>query len=207
MKNQIFKVILIGGAPMTGKSSIARIIASQLKYGCLSTDDLGEAISSVTMHETHPEFHYMNGLDYRQYYIKKSEDELKEDILNQHKAIWPAIERLIQIHSTWSTPIVIEGWAIHPEFIKNLKYVVYPLFLVAPNDVIEKRIIENDFSKGSTDEGEMRRKYKARSIWFNEKIIAEANRLKLKVFENKQIISLEEIADDIIQNGYLEKNI
>jgi hypothetical protein len=40
-----------------------------------------------------------------------------------------------------------------------------------------QRIMENDFSKGSSDEGEMRRKYKALSIWFNEKIISEANQL------------------------------
>jgi hypothetical protein len=48
----------------------------------------------------------------------------------------------------------------------------------------------------------MRRKYKACSIWFNEKIISEANQLNLNVFENKK-----EITEDLIKNGSLKKKI
>ena len=42
------RVILIGGAPMSGKTAVAHMLAATLGYGCLSTDDLGAAIRAVT---------------------------------------------------------------------------------------------------------------------------------------------------------------
>jgi len=59
------RVILIGGAPMSGKTMVAHRLAATLGYGCLSTDDLGEAIRAVTTKDSHPHLHPMDGYDYR----------------------------------------------------------------------------------------------------------------------------------------------
>jgi cytidylate kinase len=48
------RVILIGGAPMSGKTTVAQMLAATLGYGCLSTDDLGAAIRAVTTKDSHP---------------------------------------------------------------------------------------------------------------------------------------------------------
>jgi 2-phosphoglycerate kinase len=48
------RVILIGGAPMTGKTTVAHMLAATLGYGCLATDDLGEAIRAVTTKDSIP---------------------------------------------------------------------------------------------------------------------------------------------------------
>ena len=35
------KVILIGGSPMSGKTTLALKLAAKYEYGCVSTDDIG----------------------------------------------------------------------------------------------------------------------------------------------------------------------
>jgi len=59
------RVMLIGGAPMSGKTTVAHRLAATLGYGCLSTDDLGEAMRAVTTKDSHPHLHPMDGYDYR----------------------------------------------------------------------------------------------------------------------------------------------
>ena len=48
------RVILVGGAPMSGKTTVTSRLAATLGYGCLSTDDLGEALRAVTAENSHP---------------------------------------------------------------------------------------------------------------------------------------------------------
>ena len=71
---KIPKVIVIGGAPIVGKSAAPRRLAVRLEYGCISTDDPNQAIRAATSRESHPAFHAMDGLDYREYYISYSVD-------------------------------------------------------------------------------------------------------------------------------------
>ena len=59
------KVVYLGGVPMVGKTTVARILACRLCYSSISTDDIGIAIGSVTMTDRHP-------IDYREYYIANS---------------------------------------------------------------------------------------------------------------------------------------
>ena len=111
------KVILIGGAPMTGKSAAARLVAAQLGYGCMSTDDIGQAIEAVTTPQSHPALHRMVGQDYREYYVARSITQLIADAEVRHAALWPALERIIVSHASWGTPLVLEGWALQPDAV------------------------------------------------------------------------------------------
>ncbi|MBT3994823.1 MAG: hypothetical protein HOF01_03400 [Chloroflexi bacterium] len=109
------KVLVIGGPPMVGKSSVARSIASRLGYGCTSTDDIGLAIKTVTTADTHPRSHAMDGVDYRDYYTTRSVEQLLADGMGMHEEMWPGIEASIRSHADWGLPIVYEGWAMWPE--------------------------------------------------------------------------------------------
>ena len=42
---------------MSGKTTVAHMLAAKLGYGCLSTDDLGEAMRAVTTKDAHPHLH------------------------------------------------------------------------------------------------------------------------------------------------------
>jgi len=138
------KVVLIGGAPMTGKTTVARKLAAQLGYACLSTDDLGEAIRAITTCKSHPDLHPMTGYDYREYYICHSLEELIRHTQKQHKASWPAVEAVIRTHAAWGQPIVIEGWNIYPEWVNQLELPnIKSIWFIADEKLLEHRIREN----------------------------------------------------------------
>ena len=167
------KVILIGGSPMSGKTTLAIKLAAKYEYGCISTDDIGEIIGTVS--EVNP----MKDFDYREYYVSKSIEDLINDISLYHRRLWPSIKHLIEIHSAWSTPIIIEGWALYPKLVESIKNdSLRTIWLVPDEDVLEQRLIShNDFYRGSSDEKEMITNYLRRSFWHNETISKEANEL------------------------------
>jgi 2-phosphoglycerate kinase len=177
------KVILIGGAPMIGKSTLARKLAAQLEYGCLSTDDLGQAIGAVTTVQSHLALHEMDGIDYREYYITRSVDDLIADAERRHAALWPAITQVITGHATWGYPVVVEGWALYPSRVAQLAFPnSTSLWLVADDEVLEARVRSAvAFYRGASDEEAMIRHFKARSRWHNRRIQEEATVLGFPV--------------------------
>ena len=166
------RVILIGGAPMVGKTTVASRLAATLGYGCLSTDDLGEALRAVTTKDSHPHLHPMEGYDYREYYITRSLDALIADVSLEHQALWPAIQRVIHKHATWGTPIVMEGWSLWPERVIQLRLPsVQALWLVAQEETLRDRMGKaRAFYGGASDEEAMRQQYLARSFWYNTRL-------------------------------------
>ena len=168
------KVILIGGSPLSGKTTLSTILATSYGYSHISTDDIGEILQTAL------DIDPMNGLDYKEYYIKKSPEELETEAYEYHKKIFPAIERLIGIHSCWSNPLIMEGWALYPEMLKQIKGEnVKKIWLVCEPEVLQKRLVRNKpFYSDSTDKDAMISKYLGRSIWHNDKIWNECKATK-----------------------------
>lgn len=117
----------------------------------------------------------MKGHDYREYYIEKSIDDIISDTTEYHEKMWLSIKRLIEIHSTWSNPSIIEGWALYPRLVKEFDSEnIKKLWLVCDNKLLERRLIEaKEFYKGATDENLMISNYLKRSIWHNKNIFEE----------------------------------
>jgi len=93
------KVLILDGPLMIGKLSVARLLASRLTYGCISTDDIGLTIKSSTTSETHPRLHSMDDIDYREYYIEHSAEEILAEGMDAHEEMWPGIEAIIKTHA------------------------------------------------------------------------------------------------------------
>ena len=184
---------------MVGKTTVARIIAGRLNYDCISTDDIGAAIASVTDRDSHPAFHYMEHDDYREYYVTSSRDELIRDINNQHEALWPALRTLFRNHSTWSTDTVVEGWALRPEYVSRLSGDIAGLFLLSDEALIEERTRSSDFSQGASDKEEMIRRYLDRSLWYNAHLRDQVERLGLRAISITSKMPPQEIADEIFR--------
>lgn len=193
------KVMFIGGAPMVGKTTIASIIASRLQYSTISTDDVGAAITAVTESASHPAFHYMGNQDYREYYIASNKDELIRDINNQHEALWPGLLALFQIHSTWGTAAIIEGWALRPSYVAQLCGDISGMFLLSDDALIEKRIRADDFSKGASDEETMIQRYLERSLWYNAQLRDQVTRRGLNAISISLDMEPEDIADECMR--------
>jgi|GEM_PF-482397 len=193
------KVIFIGGAPMVGKTTVARIIACRLRRDCISTDDIGNAIASVTDPVSHPAFHYMGDRDYREYYIASTQNELIRDINNQHQALWPALSTLFRNHSTWSTAAVIEGWALRPDYVSQLSGAIDGLFLLSDEALIEKRIRASSFSAGASDEETMIQRYLERSLRYNAQLRDQVVHQGLKGISVSSEMQPDEIVDECLR--------
>ncbi len=163
------KVILIGGSPMSGKSTLAARFSGLHGYNHISTDDIGQILQTVM------DISPMKGMDYREYYIKKTHEELIFESFEYHKKIFPAVERLISIHSKWGNPIIIEGWALYPELLKNITDDnVKKIWLLSDKTILKERLDKNKaFYFGASNEEEMKSKYLQRSLWHNEKLLSE----------------------------------
>jgi len=67
------KVILIGGSPMSGKSTLATRLSACYEYSHISTDDIGEILQTAL------DINPMKEFDYREYYIQKPFEELANE--------------------------------------------------------------------------------------------------------------------------------
>ena len=185
------KVIYLGGAPMLGKTTTARMLACRLGYCSISTDDIGIAIGSVTRRESHP-------IDYREYYIVNSLQVLIRDINAEHERLWPALRAIIQKHEAWDYPLVIEGYALRPSYVHSLTGDVFGVFLLADNVLIEKRVRSSNFSERASNVELMIERYCGRSLWYNAMLREEVARLGLKALDISEEMRPEEIVDECL---------
>jgi 2-phosphoglycerate kinase len=186
------QVIYLGGAPMLGKTTAARILACRLGYSSISTDDIGVAVGAMTKRDQ-PE------IDYREYYIVNSLEELIQDANAGHERKWPAYRAVIHRHATWDYPLVIEGYALRPSRVHTLTGDVSGVFLLADEALIEKRVRASDFSEGASNVELMIERYCARSIWHNAMLREEVARLGLKALEISDGMRPEEIVDECLR--------
>ena len=185
------QVIYIGGAPMLGKTTAARILACRLGYSYISTDDIGVAIGAITERDR-PE------IDYREYYIVNSLEELIQDMNTGHERKWPALRAVIQRHEAWDYPLVIEGYGLRPSYVHSLTGDVSGVFLLADEALIEKRVRSSDFSEGASNVQTMVERYCARAFWYNAMLRAEVARLGLNALEVCEGMRPEEIVDECL---------
>jgi len=194
------EVILIGGSPMSGKTTVASKIASKLGYPCISTDDLWIVANELTTKETHPQLHYMNKLKFMEYYLSKEKEELFTDINNCHKALWPAIKAVIEAHIKWNGSAVIEGYALYPKEIAKMRDDnIKPLWLICENDVFSKRYDDHreGFMEGCEDPVKMKDNYVGRSNLHNKLIFKGVEKYDFP----KISINLASQKDSIIGGG------
>lgn len=173
------KVILIGGAPNTGKTTVSRIIASRLNYGCLSTDDLLKAITSVTTPASHPAFHFMAGWSTQEYYVHHAGDALMSHNAERLQVFRLAIDGVIKSHLAKDDPIVLEGFGLYPEALKGLTLPdVGMVWLVADEALLDKRTRAiTPLYAGASDEERLIRHYVERSVLYNAQVIKAVERL------------------------------
>jgi len=105
------QVILIGGAPGVGKTTLGRALASKLDCASITIDDLMTVAQTVTTPDSHPGLHVMRRRPSVEYFTTSSIDELKADATMQHDASWTFVRELVVKHAVRvPSPMVIDGW-------------------------------------------------------------------------------------------------
>lgn len=189
-------VVLIGGAPGAGKTTLGRDLATRIDATSLTADDLLTAAKAVTTPESHPGLHVMSSVSSIEYFTTSSVDQLTADATLQHGAMWPAIDKVIRRRAAWGLPIVIDGWFLRPKKVAELGLDgVVSFWLVADPAVLEARERRNiDFFGRSSDPERMLRNFLGRSFWYNELIRQQATELGLHVLEQDGSASVETLS-------------
>jgi hypothetical protein len=162
-------VILVGGAPLSGKTAAARWIGQRCGLPVISTDHLGEAARAVTSPTSHPDLHLCTRLDYQDYYTATPPARLLDDALRAHHALWPGIEAVIRRHLQWAGPAVIEGWALLPHLVHTIASPrLRAVWIEAPEPVMRSRLeADTDFVRGFADPSLLIERFVARSARIN----------------------------------------
>ena len=131
------KVILIGGAPGAGKTTLGQALAVKLGVTSLTIDDLVTAVIAVTTRETHPGIHALRKGPHTEYFTNSSVDELIADATLRHEGSWPMVRQLIQKYTKQKRGIVIDGWHMRPEWVADLQLEnVWAGWLVIDPDIL-----------------------------------------------------------------------
>jgi 2-phosphoglycerate kinase len=159
------EVIVIGGAPFSGKTTLAKRLAAQRGYALVAIDDLGTALRALTTPQSHPDLHPMAGWDYRAYYVAHTPPTLIEHSRREHQALWPAIAAVIHAHLQWAGPVILEGWQLDPDRVWAVSHPhLRTCWLLVDEAVLEARLqADTAFYQGCTDVERLIRHYLARS--------------------------------------------
>ncbi len=199
------KLILIGGAPGAGKTTLGQALAVKLGVTSLTIDDLVTAVVAVTTPETHPGIHALRKGPHTDYFTNSSVDELIADATLRHEASWPMVQQLIQKYTKQKRGIVIDGWHMRPEWVAELQLEnVWAGWLVIDPNVLEARERRNEaWLKGSADPKRMFRNFMGRSLWYNNLIKAQAEALQMNILYQDGTKSVEELCQLVLAD--LEK--
>lgn len=194
------KLILIGGAPGAGKTTLGRSLAIQFGRTSLTVDDLMTAARVVTTPQSHPGLHMLKGRSGAEYFTNTDLPSLIADAERQHEEVWPIVEKVIRNHAaTWGSPIVIDGWTLHPRKVTEMRLDGLASFwLVIDRESLESREAANtEFFDSSPDPARMRRNFLARSFWHNDLIRSEAAALGLPIIEQDGSKSVESLCAEV----------
>ena len=169
-------VILIGGPPLSGKTTAARAMGLRLGRQIVSTDHLGEAARALTDPATHADLHACNLTGHQDYYTAFSPEALLEQALGAHRALWPAVRAVINRHLNWAEPIIIEGWALLPDLLASMASPkLRCVWIEVPEPTLRSRLeADASFARGASDPALLITRFVERSLrmqdWLRERV-------------------------------------
>ena len=114
-------IILIGGAPLSGKSTLASELAKQLHMPWVSTDDIRKWMQALVRKEDYPDLFYGDGMDAVAFYEKyKTAQKVFEMEKRQGLEVQKGITAMIDSFWWWDE-CIIEGIAITPAYVRQLQ--------------------------------------------------------------------------------------
>ncbi|MEK6847705.1 MAG: AAA family ATPase [Nanoarchaeota archaeon] len=150
------KIILIGGAPVAGKSYTARKIAEELKLPWISTDTIREQMRELVRKKDNPSlFRHSKATSQMalQFLTKNTAKEVVKMQNKESTEVWKGVRALINTDYVWGS-FIIEGVAILPSFVANLTKKgrnIKTIFLI---DEDIKRIRKTIFIRGLWDDAD-----------------------------------------------------
>ena len=114
-------IILIGGTPTVGKSTIASLLSNRLQIPWISTDQTRDIMQAVADEKKYPDLYNDAGYSAETFLTTFSAEEIAELEIKQGIAAWPGNKKLIEGDYTWRDGFIFEGVGIIPELLPSLK--------------------------------------------------------------------------------------
>jgi len=111
------KIILIGGAPTVGKSTIAKALSARFNLPWISTDQIRTILQVAADRDKYPTLFTSDNLCAEDFLNKYSAQEIAKMEYQQGVDVWPGIKAMISNDWTWRDGCIIEGVNIIPKLI------------------------------------------------------------------------------------------
>lgn len=142
------QIILIGGAPTTGKSTVAKLLSKHLDIPWISTDQIRQILKSVAHINDYPGLFNTEGYTAEKFLTEYLSEQIVEMEFASGEETWMGVKNFIEDAYPWTGSYIIEGAGILPhlvsrDFKENLE--IKPIFLI---DEDADRIRDVVFNRG-----------------------------------------------------------
>ena len=190
-KNDIPRVILMGGSSHSGKSTLAQDLAYRLDADNLSTDSLAR----------HPGRPWRATPDLipahvRTHYASLPVATLVAEVLAHYQRLWPRVQSHIEKHLEAGSArcLVVEGSALWPALVSPLlqNLEITARWLTVRDEVFRTRIYDNsNYYRTQPPEQQLIDQFLARTIGFNKLMMDQVHRLHLPYIDTEDSLTYE----------------
>lgn len=113
------QIILIGGAPTTGKTTIAKLLSKKLDIPWISTDQIRQIMRSVATQKDFPNLFNPDGYAAERFLTEFSAKQIVDMEITQGEATWVGIKKFIEDAYPWTDSYIIEGVGILPHLVSK----------------------------------------------------------------------------------------
>lgn len=193
-------VLLVGGAPGAGKTTLAEAVAGELGWRWLPGDALVTAMRGVAGADTHPDLHLSGPGGHVEYFTDGPADKLVADAIALQSAAWGGFRNVIRFHARYGPAVVIDSWTFAPGFVAELDLAnVTGVWIVIDPDVLEEREAPPPgYVDPSPDPEQRRANFLHRSLWCNDFVEREATRLGLPVLRQDGTTAVDTHVAEIV---------
>lgn len=111
------RIILIGGAPTTGKSTVAHKLARHFDLPWISTDQMRKIMRKVANRAEHPKLFKPEGYSVERFLTEFSVEELLQMQSEEAEAVWAVAQAFIKEDWMWTRGFLVEGIHILPHLV------------------------------------------------------------------------------------------
>jgi 2-phosphoglycerate kinase len=206
---------LIGGAPRSGKTTLAKKLALKTGIPWVSTDTLESIVMEYTSRESIDDL-FPKSLMRRQtnqsndeMYTTYSSGQIVNAYLTQGKNLERAIEVFVECEAKYKHEFILEGHHIHPEFVTHLKerFELKAIFVGRDSvektkDAITQHSHENDWVTRKTKNPEIYQKIAEMLVDFSQyyKESAKVSGLTYISVEDDYNEKIEELSTTLVTN-------
>jgi 2-phosphoglycerate kinase len=111
------RIILIGGPPTTGKSTLAERVGQHFSIPWISTDQIRKIMRKVANRGEHPKLFNPAGYSIERFLTEFSTEQIFQIELEQAEAVWTVAQAFIKEDWTWTNGFVVEGVHVLPHLV------------------------------------------------------------------------------------------